>query len=69
MFRGERRVLLSHKFVKYWAEYGSGAIVVKMSDSSYESLIVCQVVFTNISILEMHALRHTEVMCAWLLGW
>ena len=50
----------------FWSNH---SVVVKMSDSSYESLIVCQVVFTNISILEMHALRHTEVMCAWLLGW
>lgn len=64
MFRGNKSVLLSHKFVKYWTEYGLGAIVVKMSDSFYESLIVCQVVFTNISILEMCALRHTDVMCA-----
>ena len=70
MFRGKKSVLLSHKFVQCWTKCGLEAIVLKMSDSFYASLTVCQVVFTDISILEMRALRHrrrcTPLQCSCL---
>lgn len=61
MFWGKKNVLLSHKFVKSHIKYSLVVIVVKMSGSFYESLIVCQVVSTITSLWEVCTLKPTEV--------